>query len=55
VGLPYLRRFAPTGRVTNQTLAQAAVGGGGLVATSSLFYLADPRQTTGPLVINRII
>ncbi len=52
VGLPYLRRFAPNGRVTNQTLAQAAVGGGGLVATSNLFYLADPRQTTGPLAIN---
>ena len=52
VGLPYLRRFAPSGRVTNRTLAQAEAGGGGLVATSVLFYLADPRQTTGPLAIN---
>lgn len=52
VGLPYLRQFAPSGRVTNRTMAQAEAGGGGLVAKSIVFYLADPRQTTGPLAIN---
>lgn len=52
VGLPYLRLFTPQGRITNRTLAQAEVGDGGRVAKSIAFYLADPRQTTGPLAIN---
>ena len=52
VGLPYLRQFAPSGRVTNRILAQAEAGDGGRAAKSIVFYLADPRQTTGPLAIN---
>ncbi len=52
VGLPYLRLFAPSGRITTRILAQTVAGGGGLVARSVVFYLADPRQTTGQLAIN---
>jgi dienelactone hydrolase len=44
VGLPYVRQFAPDGRVTTETLQQIARGGGGLVAKEVLLYLGDPRS-----------
>lgn len=44
VGVPYLRMFAPDGRVTDRTLLQAERGSGGLVARSVVIYLEEPRR-----------
>jgi len=56
VGIPYLRRFAPDGRVTAATLRQAYVGPGGLVARSVVTDLADPQALQkGRLAINPFI
>ena len=52
VGLPYLRLLVPDGQVTNRALARAVAGGGGLVARSVVYYLVDPRKTSGPPAIN---
>lgn len=40
VGVPYLRQFAPDGKVTVATIKAAAVGPGGLVAKGILSYVA---------------
>jgi len=56
VGIPYLRRFAPDGRVTAATLRQAYAGPGGLVARGVVIYLADPRAfQKGRVAINPIL
>ena len=52
VGLPYLRRFAPDGRVTNRALQQAVAGNGGLVARFHVLAFADPSKMSGPPVID---
>lgn len=55
-GLPYVRRFAPDGRVTAAVLRRVQAGDGGLVAKAMLSYLADPSffqtgelEVSGPL------
>lgn len=56
VGLPYLRSFAPDGRVTAEVLEQAQAGDGGLVAKGILSYLADPSVfETGQLAVSSFL
>ncbi len=56
VGIPYLRRFAPDGRVTATTLRQAYAGPGGLVARGVVIYLADPQALQkGRFAINPLL
>jgi len=56
VGIPYLRRFAPDGRVTATTLRQAYIGPGGLVARGVVIYLADPQALqNGRVAINPLL
>jgi len=42
VGIPYLKSFAPDGRVEADTLREVLAGPGGVVAKSIVNYLADP-------------
>ncbi len=53
VGLPYLRRFAPDGRVTAATLRRAQLGGGGAVAQSIVIYFAAPKAIAGMPALNQ--
>ncbi len=56
VVVPYLRRLAPDGRVTNSVLRRAATGNGGLVARGdAISFFAQPSQTPGAPSINPML
>jgi len=56
VVVPYLRRFAPDGRVTNAVLRKAATGNGGLVARGdAISFFAQPSQIPGSLSVNPML
>jgi pimeloyl-ACP methyl ester carboxylesterase len=55
VGVPYLRQFAPNGKVTVATLKAAAAGKGGLVAKGIVGYLSDPNESPGTVALNPLI
>jgi len=56
VVVPYLRRLAPDGRVTNAVLRRAVTGNGGLVARGdAISFFAQPSQTAGAPSINPML